>query len=41
MLRELYDYALRENLDVYKRQALDGTLEQYLGEAAGMHGLED
>lgn len=25
----------------YAQMALDGTLEQYLGEAAGMHGLED
>ena len=25
----------------YAQMALDGTLEQYLREAAGMHGLED
>lgn len=25
----------------YAQMALDRTLEQYLGEAAGMHGLED
>lgn len=25
----------------YAQMALDGTLERYLREAAGMHGLED